>query len=109
MSKLEDEIRELRERTEYNRRQFLFAELQTCVIAIERAHLELSFGDTDEAWREHAMVSHGIAVIEHTLTQTTRPLNEVREKLAALKDSVEALRSELTGFPDRIRLSGGGG
>jgi hypothetical protein len=100
MSSFDDEIRDLRERTEQNRRQFLITELQTCFIAIERAHLELSFGNTDEAQREYAMATHGVEVIQRTLTETTRPLKEIQAKLAELTDSVQALRLALARFPD---------
>jgi hypothetical protein len=62
MSDLEKEIRDLREKTNHSRRQFLEVDLQTCFIAIERAHLELSLGNTHEARKELDVASHGADV-----------------------------------------------
>ncbi len=51
MSDLEDEIRNLRDTTESNRRQFLQVDLQTCFIALDNRGLGSSspLGNTDEA------------------------------------------------------------
>ena len=59
MSNLEDDIRNIREKTNQNRRQFLEVEVQTCLIAIDRAHLELSLKNTHEARKELVIATHG--------------------------------------------------
>jgi hypothetical protein len=45
------------------------------------------------------VASHGVQVIQRTLTETTWPLIEIQAKFAELRDSVQALRSEIARFP----------
>ena len=73
MGDLENEIQELREKTEQNRRQFLETEVQTCFIAIERAELELSLGNALEARKELAVASHGADVMERFVGEAEPP------------------------------------
>jgi outer membrane murein-binding lipoprotein Lpp len=95
VSELEDEIGRLREKTEQNRRQFVAAEPQTCLIAIDRARLEISRGDFSFAETELAIASEGARVIERFSRDTDEPSGAVRSKLAQLKNSLEAVRAEL--------------
>ena len=97
MSDFESEIRDLSERTKQNRREFLRTELQTCFIALDRARLELSLDNADEARKELAMVRRGIQVIERFLGEEPEPepVAEIEAKLANLKASAESLRLEL--------------
>ncbi len=98
MSDLENEIRDLRERTKHNRHQFLKADTQTCFIAIERAHLELSLGNTDEARKEFELVNHGVQVIQRFLSEAPGQMPEIEAKAAELKEALESLRLEINSF-----------
>jgi hypothetical protein len=95
MSDFESQIRDLRERTESNRRDFLRAELQTCSIAIERGRFELSLGNSDEAEKECAIVRHGARVIEKFLSEGSRQIPDLEARLLELKASIESLRAEI--------------
>jgi hypothetical protein len=57
MGDLENEIQELREKTNQMRRQLLETELQTCFIGIERAELELLQGNSQDARKEFGVAS----------------------------------------------------
>jgi len=93
MSDSESEIRDLREKTNQNRRQFLVTEVQTCFIAIERAQLEISLGNTDEAQKEIAVASRGADVIERFLDKAPGEMADLEAKLAELRSSLESLRA----------------
>ena len=94
MSDLGNQIRDLKERTETNRREFLRAELQTCALAIERARLELSFGNRGEAEKEIAIASRGTEVIEKFLGDA-RQIPAIETGLMKLKAALESLRAEM--------------
>jgi hypothetical protein len=95
MSDLEREIRDLREKTNRNLRQFLETEIQTCRVAMERAHFELSLGKTHEAQKEFGVVSGGIDVVERFLRKAAVPMADLEAQLADLRASLESLRQEL--------------
>jgi hypothetical protein len=97
MEELENEIRELRERTKQNRRQFLETDVQTCFIAIERAELELSLGNSHEARKELAVAGHGADVIERFLRGAEPAEVELEERLADLRASLDSLQEKLDG------------
>ena len=99
MSDLENQIRELRERTRHTRHQFLKADTQTCFIAIERGQFELSLGNTHEAQKEFELANRGVEVIERFLGEEPGQMPEIEAKLAALKESMESLRLEIESFP----------
>jgi predicted nucleic acid-binding Zn-ribbon protein len=99
MSDLESEIRDLRERTKHNRHEFLKADTQTCFIAVERAHLELSLGNTHEAQKELELANRGVQVIQRFLSEAPGQMPEIEAKLADLKESLESLRLEIDSFP----------
>src|SRR5438067_722728 len=98
MSDFESQIRALRDRTESNRRQFLQTELQTCFIALDRARLELSLGDSSEAEKEFEIASHGKRVIEKFLGEAADEMPRVEEKLTELKASLSSFRSDLDAY-----------
>jgi len=93
MSDSESEIRDLREKTNQNRRQSLETEVQTCFIVIERAQLEISLGNTDEAQKEFAVASLGADVIEQFLHKAPGEMADLEAKLADLRSSLESLRA----------------
>jgi uncharacterized coiled-coil DUF342 family protein len=95
MSNLDKEIRELWEKTNQNRRQFLETDLQTCFIAIERGQLELSLGNTHEAHKEFVMASNGADVIERFLRKAPGEMADLEAKLSDLRSSLESFRTEL--------------
>jgi hypothetical protein len=95
MSDLQNEIRELRERTRRNRHQFLKADTQTCLIAVERGHLELSLGNTHEAQKEFEMANRGAQVIQRFLSEAPDQMPDIEARLANLKESLESLRVEI--------------
>ena len=98
MTDFENEIRLLRQRTEANRRDFLRVEVQTCFIAIERARLEISLGDTHEAEKEFVIATRGTQVIERFLNEAANKMPEIQVKLAELKASLALLRSEIDAY-----------
>ena len=95
MSDFEDDIRDLREKSAVNRRQFLELEVQTCFIAIEQAQLELSLGNTHEARKEFVVASHGADVIEGFLRKAAEEMADIEARLSDLRSSLEALRTAL--------------
>ena len=96
MSDLDNEIRDLREKTDQNRRQFLLADVELCFIAIERAKLELSLGKTDEARKEYLIASRGADVIERFLREAAaEKVADIKPKLRDLRSSLKSLRAEL--------------
>jgi hypothetical protein len=95
MSDSESEIRDLREKTNQNRRPFLVTEVQTCFIAIERAQLEISLGNTHEAQKELAVASRGADVIERFLREAAGEMADIESSLAGLRSSLESLRAAL--------------
>src|SRR5215217_5487157 len=99
MDHLEREIRELLAKTAQNRRDFLAVEVQTCTIAVERACLELSLGNTDEARKEEAIATRGVQVIERFLGEASEPLDEIRAKVTELKRDLESLRQQIQSYP----------
>ena len=68
MSDLDKEIRELSDRVQHTRYQFLKTELQTCLTALEMAQFELSIGNTTVVQREIAAVEKGVSVIQRFLS-----------------------------------------
>jgi hypothetical protein len=106
MSDLEDEVRDLREKTRQTRRQFLATEVQTCFIAVERAQLELSLGNMDEAQKEFAVASRGADVIERFLREAAGEMADIESSLAGLRSSLESLRAELGAAPPGRAESG---
>lgn len=97
MENLENEIRELRERTKQNRRQFLETDLQTCFTAIERGELELSLGNSLEARKELVMASRGADVVERFLREAEPPETDLEAQLAGLRAALDSLRQKLDG------------
>jgi hypothetical protein len=95
MSDFEKDIRDLREKTAHNRRQFLELEVQTCFIAIERAHLEFSLGNTHEAQKEFVVASRGADVVERFLRKAATQMPDIEASLSDLRSSLESLRTEL--------------
>jgi hypothetical protein len=95
MSNFEEDIRDLREKTNHSRRQFLETDLQTCFIAIERAHLELSLGNTHEARKEFVVASNGADTIERFLRKAAGEMADLEAKLRDLRSALELLRTEL--------------
>src|SRR5579883_956966 len=99
MREFEDTIRELRNKTQAARYQFLRTELQTCFIAVDRARLELSLGDIDEAEKEFEMASRGRQVIERFLSEAAGRMSDIQQKLTELKASLRSLRADLDRYP----------
>ncbi len=95
MQDFERDIRELREKTRRNRVQFLATDLQTCRLTIERAHLELSLGNHEEAQKEYAVAERGAEVIQGFLTEEGGEMPEIEAGLRDLVKSLAALRSLL--------------
>ena len=103
MNDFEEEIRALRDKTESIRRQFLQTDLQTCFIALDRARLELSLGDTCEAEKEFKIANRGKQVIERFLSEAAGEMPEIEQKLTELRASLLSLRSDLDAYPGSAR------
>ena len=99
MRDFDDEIRDLREKTEQSRFALLRTELQTCVITFERARFELALGNIHEARKECAAAERGTQVIERFLAGAPGPMDDIEAKLANLKGLLESLRLELERLP----------
>jgi hypothetical protein len=91
MGDLDKEIRELSDKVQRTRYQFLKTELQTCLTALEIAEFELSIGNTTVAQREIATVEKGVRVIERFLSAL--PQDQRQEMDANLEDLNAILRS----------------
>jgi hypothetical protein len=100
MGEFENEIRDLREKTELNLRQFLRTDLQTIFIALEKGRLELSFGNTVEAEWEFEMATRGTQVVERLSSKAGGEKAEIEQKLAELREALASFRSDLDAYPD---------
>ena len=95
MNDLKKEINELLEKTTQTRREFLRTDLQTCWIALERARLELSLGNTEEARRELAAAEKGAQVIQRFLGEAPGQNADIAGKLQDLRISLKSFGAEL--------------
>jgi hypothetical protein len=94
---VEEEVKKLIEQTTWTRYQFLLAEIQTCVTALDMGLYELSAGNAAVAKREAALAEKGTQVIRQFLREVPaeqRPelemrLTAVEEKLALLKADLD--------------------
>jgi hypothetical protein len=94
-----DELNDLRAQTAQHRLELMWTELQTCFLAVERAHFELSLGDTLEARKEYEVVCRAMQRIEQFVRAAPGGIAEIESRLVALKESLESLRLELATFP----------
>jgi len=92
MEDLQEEIRQLRQRTNQNLREFLETDLQTCFIAVDRGELELSLGNSLEAQKELRMAGRGADVIERFLRDADQPLEDIEARLVDLRAALDSLR-----------------
>lgn len=99
MRDFEREILDLRQKTQKTRRQFLHLEVQTCFIAVDRGHLQLSFGNPTEAQKELDVAGCGVEVIERFLNREPDQVAELQAKLAELKEAMNSLRVAVEKFP----------
>lgn len=79
-----------------DRRQFLLTDLQTCLIAVDRARFELSVGNPAETEHELEIARHGANVIERILSHAPEEIAEIEPKLMELKATIQAAERELT-------------
>jgi two-component system CheB/CheR fusion protein len=94
MGDLDKEIRELFAKVHHTRRQFLKAELQTCMTALEIAQFELSIGNTTVAQREIAAVDKGVSVIQQFLPALPEAQRgEIDTKLAELSAILQSVKA----------------
>lgn len=91
-----EEIRDLLARTAQTRYQFLIAELQTCLTALELGSFQFSVGNLEIARREVAVVETGIRTIEYFLAQVSLEQKiELQAKLLTLKWALYSLIAKL--------------
>lgn len=96
MGDMDKEIRELYDKTAYNRHQFLKTELETCLTGLEMGTFALSVGNAAVAGREVVMVEEGIRAIQRFLPGVSgEQAREVETKLAELKARLDTLKAEL--------------
>ncbi len=94
MSDLDKEIRELSDRVQHTRYQFLKIELQTCLTALEMAQFELSIGNATVVQREIAAVEKGVSVIQRFLSALPQDQRqEVDTNLAELNAILESVKA----------------
>jgi hypothetical protein len=97
MGDLKREIKELREKTARTGYQFLKAELQTCLTALEMAKYELSIGNVAVAGSEVACVEEGVRTIQRFLGEVpAEQRREVETKVAELQALLEPLKTQLS-------------
>lgn len=93
---LNREIRQLRDRTERIRGDFLKTEIQTCQTALDMGFFELSTGHRDVAAREVAFVEAGIRTIRRFLPETPEEQRAGFEtNLAKLEAALDPLKAKL--------------
>jgi hypothetical protein len=97
MADLDDQIRDLRQRTVKNRIEFIRADLKTCFIGLDRARLELSLGNTDEAKKEVAAAQKGAGVIDRFLREAPDPDNQLHKEFERLQAVLAEVRQEVNG------------
>lgn len=96
MGNLDKEIRELSGRLQHTRYQFLKAELQTCLTALEMAQFELSTGNTIVAQREIAAAEKGVTVIQRFLPALPQDQRrEIDTNLAELNAILESVKASV--------------
>ena len=99
MKEIAREIKELGEKTEHTRVQFLTAELRTCFTAAEFGEFELSAGNGAVAQREFSFVEDGVRTIERFLPQVPA------EQRSGLDTGLRALKAALDSFKARLMES----
>jgi hypothetical protein len=97
MREMDEQIRDLLEKTRRTRYEFLKAELQTCNTALDLAKFELSVDNTEVAEKEVRAIEKGISVLERFLPEMPQgdPRRDVEAKLAELKSDFEPVRVEV--------------
>ena len=96
MGDLDKEIGELGDKLQRTRYQFLKAELQTCLTALEMARFELSVGNTPVAEREIAAVEKGVSVIQRFLSGLSQDQRrEVDANVAELNAILESVKADV--------------
>jgi len=101
MGDLDKKIRELSDRFQRTRYQFLKTELQTCFAALDMARFELSIGNTTVVRREIAAVEKGMSVIRRFLSAL--PPDQRGEMDANLADLNAILESVKAGVDSHCR------
>lgn len=99
MSAFENEIRDLKAKTDSNLRQFLRTELQTSFIALEKGRYELSLGNTSEAEKEFEFASRATQVIEKFSSKAAYQTAEIEQKLGELREALASFRLDLDAYP----------
>jgi hypothetical protein len=96
MGDLDQEIRNLSEKTARTRYEFLKVELQTCWTALEMGVYEFSMGNAAVAEAEVACVEKGISVIHQFLPAASAAQQlEVEAGLAKLTTALASLKATL--------------
>jgi hypothetical protein len=96
MGDVEKEIKELIEKTGRTRYQFLRAELQTCLTALEMAEYELSIGNTAVAEKEVAYVEKGVRTLQRFLPEVSDDQRkEIETRVVGLKAILDAVKTKL--------------
>ena len=108
MSDLDDEIRDLRARTEQNRLQFLRTELETCFLSLEMARFGLSSGDVEMVRNESSVAQRGVTVIQHFLSEALYKPPDIETKLMELIAALISLRSDFDALK-KVTVAGGRG
>lgn len=91
---MDEEIKKLRGQTERTRRQFLNAEIQTCVTALEMGEYELSVGNLPVVEREIAAAAKGLETMQrYLLVVSPREKEELEARLAALSAAIRWLKA----------------
>ena len=96
MTSLDEQIRKLREQTEFTRYQFVAAEIATSSTALDVAEHELSVGNTVMAEREIEATRKGIQVAERFLPEVGDAHRaHLETKLADLQSALQAVEQKL--------------
>src|SRR5690242_11699849 len=97
---LDEEIRQLRRKTDSTRATFIRAELQTCTLALEVAEYQLSMGKLDVVKREVASVLEGISALQRVLREASAEQQiQVKAEVMQLQARLKPLQLELQFHP----------
>ena len=96
MSEMNDEVRDLIEKTARIRYEFLQVELKTCATALDLAKFELSVGNLEVTGSEVATIEKGIATIHRFLPEMPEgdARREIEARVGLLARGLEPVRLE---------------
>jgi len=98
MRDIDDEVRDLLNRTARTRYQFLQVELQTCFTALDFAKHELSVGNRHIVEMEIGVIERGIHTIRRFLGETSAEQRRtIEQRMQTLQTDLDPLKAKVAG------------